>query len=56
MFAHQEARVATVALTNVSKVFGDGTIAVDDVSLDVADGEFMALLGPSGAASPRSCA
>jgi multiple sugar transport system ATP-binding protein len=32
----------------VSKVFGDGTVAVDDVSLDVADGEFMVLLGPSG--------
>jgi len=40
--------VATVALTNVSKVFGDGTVAVDDVSLEVADGEFMVLLGPSG--------
>src|SRR5688572_7250647 len=41
-------RVATVALTNVSKVFGDGTVAVDDVNLEVADGEFMVLLGPSG--------
>ena len=40
--------MATVALTNVSKVFGDGTVAVDDVSLEVADGEFMVLLGPSG--------
>ncbi len=40
--------MATVALTNVSKVFGDATVAVDDVSLEVADGEFMVLLGPSG--------
>jgi len=40
--------VATVALRNVSKVFGDGTVAVDNVNLDVADGEFMVLLGPSG--------
>jgi multiple sugar transport system ATP-binding protein len=40
--------VATVALRNVSKVFGDGTVAVDSVNLDVNDGEFMVLLGPSG--------
>jgi len=40
--------VATVALKDVTKVFNDGTIAVDNVSLDVGDGEFMVLLGPSG--------
>jgi multiple sugar transport system ATP-binding protein len=40
--------VATVALKDVTKVFADGTIAVDNVSLDVGDGEFMVLLGPSG--------
>ncbi|MDT5026516.1 MAG: multiple sugar transport system ATP-binding protein [Micromonosporaceae bacterium] len=40
--------MATVALREVSKVFGDGTVAVDNVSLDVDDGEFMVLLGPSG--------
>ncbi len=40
--------MATVALKDVTKVFGDGTIAVDNVSLDVGDGEFMVLLGPSG--------
>jgi len=40
--------VATVALKDVTKVFGDGTVAVDNVSLDVGDGEFMVLLGPSG--------
>ena len=42
----REACVATVALRNVSKVFGDGTVAVDSVNLDVNDGEFMVLLGP----------
>ncbi len=40
--------MATVALRDVTKVFGDGTVAVDTVSLDVSDGEFMVLLGPSG--------
>ncbi|GAB3817213.1 hypothetical protein GCM10027605_67550 [Micromonospora zhanjiangensis] len=40
--------MTTVALKDVSKVFSDGTVAVDKVSLDVADGEFMVLLGPSG--------
>jgi multiple sugar transport system ATP-binding protein len=40
--------VATVALKDVTKVFPDGTVAVDNVSLDIGDGEFMVLLGPSG--------
>src|SRR2546430_3085730 len=40
--------VATVALRAGAKVFRDGTVAVDNVTLDVGDGEFMVLLGPSG--------
>ncbi|MEU9506988.1 ABC transporter ATP-binding protein [Micromonospora sp. NPDC048170] len=40
--------MTTVALKDVSKVFRDGTLAVDSVNLDVVDGEFMVLLGPSG--------
>ncbi|MFF5175973.1 ABC transporter ATP-binding protein [Micromonospora sp. NPDC000089] len=40
--------MTTVALKDVTKVFQDGTLAVDAVNLDVNDGEFMVLLGPSG--------
>jgi multiple sugar transport system ATP-binding protein len=40
--------VSTVSLKDVTKVWPDGTTAVDRVSLDVTDGEFMVLLGPSG--------
>jgi spermidine/putrescine transport system ATP-binding protein len=36
-----------VRLERVSKVFGD-VAAVDDLSLDIAEGEFFSLLGPSG--------
>ncbi|MCG5447110.1 ABC transporter ATP-binding protein [Micromonospora sp. NIE79] len=40
--------MSTVTLKDVTKVFRDGTLAVDSVNLDVNDGEFMVLLGPSG--------
>ncbi len=41
--------MATVALDRLSKRYADGgELAVDSVSLDIADGEFMVLLGPSG--------
>ena len=40
--------MTTVALHNVSKVFSDGTVAVDRLNLEVGDGEFVVLLGPSG--------
>ncbi|WP_204334879.1 MULTISPECIES: ABC transporter ATP-binding protein [Micromonospora] len=43
-----EETVTTVALKDVTKVFQDGTVAVDTINLDVNDGEFMVLLGPSG--------
>lgn len=40
---------ACLRLTSLSKRYeGSGTIAVDDVSLDVAAGEFVSLLGESG--------
>ena len=40
--------MTTVMLKDVTKVWPDGTLAVDKVTLDVDDGEFMVLLGPSG--------
>jgi len=40
--------VSTVLLKDVTKIWPDGTVAVDHVSLDVSDGEFLVLLGPSG--------
>jgi multiple sugar transport system ATP-binding protein len=40
--------MAEVVFDGVSKVFKDGTRAVDELSLDIADGEFMVLVGPSG--------
>jgi spermidine/putrescine transport system ATP-binding protein len=38
---------ATVQLEHVTKVFDDAS-AVDDLNLDVMEGEFFSLLGPSG--------
>jgi len=40
--------VAEVTFDGVSKVYPDGTRAVDDLNLDIQDGEFMVLVGPSG--------
>ena len=40
--------MARVALERVSKIYPDGTRAVNEMSLDIVDGEFMVLVGPSG--------
>ena len=37
-----------VSIRNVSKRFSGGVMAVDNVSIDIAQNEFFALLGPSG--------
>jgi len=39
--------VSRITVRHVTRRYGD-TAAVDDVSLDIADGDFLVLLGPSG--------
>jgi NitT/TauT family transport system ATP-binding protein len=37
-----------VTLAHVRKAFANGTVALEDLNLDVREGEFLSLLGPSG--------
>lgn len=40
--------MAGVAFKKVSKVYGKDVRAVNDLNLEIKDGEFMVLVGPSG--------
>jgi multiple sugar transport system ATP-binding protein len=40
--------VARIALEKLTKVYSDGTKAVDELDLTIEDGEFVVLVGPSG--------
>src|SRR5215212_5096596 len=40
--------MAEVAFERVSKIYPDGTRAVNDINLEIRDKEFMVLVGPSG--------
>src|SRR4051812_19284519 len=40
--------MAGIELKDITKRYPDGTEAVKDLSLEIADGEFMILVGPSG--------
>jgi multiple sugar transport system ATP-binding protein len=40
--------MSTIEMKHLTKVYGDGFKAVTDVNIDVADGEFLILVGPSG--------
>ncbi len=39
--------MSSISFSEVTKEFGE-TVAVDDLTLEIADGEFLVLLGPSG--------
>ena len=40
--------MAAITYEGVSKIYDDGTRAVEDFDLEIEDGEFMVLVGPSG--------
>ncbi len=40
--------MAQIILDHVDKTYAGGVKAIDDLSLEVKDGEFMVLVGPSG--------
>ncbi len=40
--------MANVKLTNVKKIYGKDTVAVQDFNLDIKDKEFIVFVGPSG--------
>src|ERR1700746_1265422 len=40
--------MAAIELERLTKVYADGTRAVDELDLDVEDGEFVVFVGPSG--------
>ena len=40
--------MAGVTFNDVSKIYPDGTRAVNAIDLEIEDGEFMVLVGPSG--------
>src|SRR5690625_3269909 len=40
--------MAKIVLDDVDKVYGGGVKAVNELNLEITDGEFMVLVGPSG--------
>jgi len=41
--------MSTVLLDDITKIYGEDTVALDGIDCEIADGEFVVLLGPSGA-------
>jgi NitT/TauT family transport system ATP-binding protein len=40
--------VASIVVEHLTKRYSTGTVALDDLNLEIADGEFVAVVGPSG--------
>jgi ABC-type dipeptide/oligopeptide/nickel transport system ATPase component len=47
--------MARIELEHVTKRYPGGVPAVNDLSLDISDGDFMVLVGPSGSGKPTAC-
>ena len=47
--------MATISLEQVTKIYPNGFEAIHELDLEVADGEFMVLVGPPGAGRRRRC-
>jgi phosphonate transport system ATP-binding protein len=45
-----------ITLQDVTKVYSEDTVALYGVSFEIEPGEFVVVLGPSGAGNRRSCA
>jgi ABC-type Fe3+/spermidine/putrescine transport system ATPase subunit len=44
----EQQRETALEVTDLTKIYDDGTLAVDDISFEVQTGEFCVLIGPSG--------
>jgi len=50
----QSPPVASIQLDQLTKVYSDGTRAVRELDLEVGDGEFVVVVGPSGCGTPSA--